>query len=176
MYASAAVATALAALAPVAYAHGWIDTITANGVNHTLLGPNWIYQTSVQGPDWRPGDQDNGFVMSSTEYINSAAINCHRRNTTGNPQTTLGAYPALGSPVPVAAGSIVNLHWNTWANHPGPTLDYMAKCPGHCNQLTDATQLQWFKIRESGLKPGACTGITGITGSNWEACNVRCSL
>ncbi|KAF4551324.1 putative glycosyl hydrolase family 61 protein 7 [Elsinoe fawcettii] len=156
MYAPISLA-ALAALVPFVAAHGHLDFIESGGKQYALTGPSWVYGGSgaVADASWRSGNQDNGFIPSDAATLASSSVSCHKLNGT---DTTKGALPALGAPVPVTAGSKLTVTWDQWPDHPGPTLDYLAKCPGACNQLKNADSLEWFKIRESGL-----------VGGTWEA-------
>ncbi|KAG8630924.1 hypothetical protein KVT40_000064 [Elsinoe batatas] len=143
---------ALAALVTSVAAHGHLKTITSGGKAYPLIGPSWVYQPNAAGDaSWRSGNQDNGFIPSDAATLASSSVGCHKLNGT---DTTKGALAAKGAPVPVTAGSTLTVTWDQWPDHPGPTLDYLAKCPGACNALTNADSLQWFKIRESGLKSG----------------------
>ena len=52
----------------------------------------------------------------------------------------------------VSAGSDVKFHWNQFhPSHHGPIINYMAKCPGSCAKV-DKTQLEFFKVSETGLE------------------------
>ncbi|PNS19294.1 hypothetical protein CAC42_2471 [Sphaceloma murrayae] len=154
MYAPISLA-ALAALVPYVVAHGHLDVINVAGKDYAVTGPSWVYNKAAAGDaSWRSGNQDNGFVPSDAATLASNAVACHKRpSDQGNVND--GALPATGAPIPVNAGDQITVTWDQWPDHPGPTLDYLAKCPGACADLTDASSLQWFKIRESGLRDGA---------------------
>ncbi|TKX22076.1 hypothetical protein C1H76_5709 [Elsinoe australis] len=169
MHASISLA-ALAALVPFVAAHGHLTNVNAGGKDYPLMGPDWVYKPAgtSSGASWRGGNQDNGFVGSSAAELASGAVSCHKRPTKDGVTGTAadGALPADGAPVPVTAGSTLTVTWDQWPTHPGPTLDYLAKCPGKCADLKDASQLQWFKIRESGIvSPGKFEAST-MSGAN----------
>ena len=80
-----------------------------------------------------PEDSDTGFV---SDYSNPDII-CHKGATPG------------GTHAQVAAGGTVQVQWTKWP-HPGPVIDYLAKCPGDC-ETVDKSTLQFFKIGEDGM-------------------------
>ncbi|KAF9768145.1 hypothetical protein IL306_014590 [Fusarium sp. DS 682] len=86
---------------------------------------------------WINGATDNGYVEPNS--FGDGDIICHRagRNAKGH--------------VTVAAGDIITLQWNTWPeSHKGPVIDYMARCPGNCEDA-DKNDLEFFKIGQAGL-------------------------
>ena len=133
-----AVAAVLGALATSVSAHGFVSNITVAGKNYGGYNPSYHYSNpapSVAG--WTANNQDNGFVEPSS-YAQPDII-CHK-----------GATPGTSS-VPVAAGSDVDLTWNTWPDsHHGPVITYLANCNGDCAKV-DKTQLKFFKVAEDGL-------------------------
>ncbi|KAL4729699.1 hypothetical protein ACLX1H_004121 [Fusarium chlamydosporum] len=113
-------------------AHGHVDRIITDGVAYRGTDPS---QFPVAG--WITAATDNGYVEPNS--FSDPDIICHRaaRNARGH--------------ITVLAGDKINLQWNTWPEtHKGPVIDYLAKCPGKC-QDADKTELEFFKISEEGL-------------------------
>ncbi|KAL1584673.1 hypothetical protein WHR41_06880 [Cladosporium halotolerans] len=132
---AAAVFAALAAV-PAVSAHGYVESITADGKTVDGTSPNWIYN-EADTPGWYAKNQDNGFVAPDS-YSNGDII-CHKEATPG--QTS----------VQVKAGSDMTLKWNTWPeSHHGPVIDYLAKCPGDCTAV-DKESLKFFKLDAQGV-------------------------
>ncbi|KAG8626076.1 hypothetical protein KVT40_006477 [Elsinoe batatas] len=143
---SSITAAALVALVPLAAAHGFVNNVNAGGKDYPQIGPNHAYNAANKEAGWRAGNQDNGFVASDASTLAGPQIACHKG------YNRAAAQPGLGEAIPVAAGSAVTLTWNTWpVSHHGPVINYLAKCPGKCNALTDATSLRFFKINAEGL-------------------------
>ncbi|CAF3493867.1 unnamed protein product [Fusarium graminearum] len=112
-------------------AHGHVDWIITNGVAYRG-NPT---QFPVAG--WITGATDNGYVEPNS--FSDPDIICHRaaRNARGH--------------IAVSAGDKISLKWNDWpSSHKGPVIDYLAKCPGNC-QDADKNDLEFFKIGEEGL-------------------------
>jgi hypothetical protein len=91
---------ALAALAaiPLVSAHGYVQSVVADGKSYSGTSPEWFYH--AEKPDtagWYAQNQDNGFVAPSA-YSNADII-CHKNATVG------------GSPIPVSAGGTLDLQW-----------------------------------------------------------------
>ncbi|KAK7424130.1 hypothetical protein QQZ08_008736 [Neonectria magnoliae] len=128
-----------ASLISNAAAHGHVDWLITNGVAYRgydapafLWNPN---HDPVVG--WTIGATDNGYVEPNS--FGEPDIICHK-----------SAKAAKGH-VTVQAGDKINLQWSTWPeSHKGPVIDYLAKCPGNCEDV-DKTQLEFFKISASGL-------------------------
>ncbi|KAK5702983.1 hypothetical protein LTR97_003929 [Elasticomyces elasticus] len=137
-----AIALAAIAVIPSVSAHGYVSGVTSGGKKTTMTGPNWIYQsTKPQDAGWFAYNQDNGFVAPS-EY-GDQNITCHKGATPGTTSIT------------VAAGSTLDLTWNTWPDsHHGPIIDYLARCSGDCSKQ-DKSQLNFFKIDAGGLVDGS---------------------
>ena len=120
-------------------AHGYVQGIVADGIWYQGYSASLQYldpQPVVIG--WSiPEDQESGYI-DPANYSNPNII-CH-----------LDATPA-GTSAKVAAGSIIELQWTPWPDsHHGPVLDYLAKCPGKCEDV-DKTSLEFFKIDQVGL-------------------------
>ncbi|KAJ0312333.1 hypothetical protein COL5a_002013 [Colletotrichum fioriniae] len=129
----------LLALAATVAAHGHVDWLVAGGVAYRGWdSPAFTYSpptSPVVG--WKIDAPDNGFV----EPVNfgTGDIICHKN---GSP---------AGGHATVAAGSNIQLIWNTWPeSHKGPVIDYLAKCTGDCESV-DKTTLNFFKIDAGGL-------------------------
>lgn len=137
----AALAAAFSAISLVS-AHGYIDGITSGGKLYSGTSPSWIYGT--EKPDtagWYADNQDNGFVPPSS-YTNGD-ITCHKNATVG------------GTPVPVTAGSKIDLSWSTWPeSHHGPVINYMAAVDGEFGAIGKG-DLKWFKVAAEGLIDGS---------------------
>ncbi|KAH8645347.1 glycosyl hydrolase family 61-domain-containing protein [Xylariales sp. PMI_506] len=128
-------------------AHGHINNIVVNGVYYEGYDPtSFPYETNppvVVG--WTAADLDNGFV--APDAYQSPDIICHKNAT-----------PA-GGHASVNAGDYVLFQWVPipWP-HPGPILDYLAKCEGNCEDV-DKTTLEFFKIDGIGLINGSNPGF-----------------
>jgi hypothetical protein len=111
---------ALATLLDTASAHGFVTGIRAGGTFTAGSEPNWYYQPANQRKQtagWDALNQDNGFVEPAA--LGSSDINCHKSATAGRQYVT------------VAAGSTVEIPWNTWPDsHKGPIINYIAPCNG----------------------------------------------
>ncbi|CUS09842.1 unnamed protein product [Tuber aestivum] len=121
-----------------ALAHGLVSQLLIDGTLYDNFNPNLDpYQNpKPKRIGWTtPGD-------GPVDGVTTAAIAC----STGS---TAGALVA-----PAAAGSSVKFFWNTWPeSHRGPTMTYLAKCPGTDCTTADPTTLDWFKIDHAGLNP-----------------------
>lgn len=139
----AALAAALSTI-PLVSAHGYIDGITSGGKWYSGTSPSWIYGTEKPNTaGWYADNQDNGFVPPSS-YANGDII-CHKNATVG------------GTPVPVAAGSKIELSWNTWPeSHHGPVINYMARVNGEFSAVKKG-DLKWFKVSAEGLIDGSAS-------------------
>ena len=133
-------AAALAALAalPAVSAHGYVSGVVAGGKWYPGASPQWIYDNpKPQQAGWFAYNQDNGFVAPA-EY-GDQNITCHKGATPGTTSIT------------VAAGSTIDLQWNTWpSSHHGPVIDYLARCTGDCTKQ-DKSKLTFFKVDALGL-------------------------
>ncbi|KAL6410600.1 endoglucanase [Ilyonectria robusta] len=130
--------TIVASVANVA-AHGHVDWLITNGVAYRGYDAPAFSWNPNHDPvvGWTIGATDNGYVEPNS--FGEPDIICHK-----------GAKAARGH-VTVQAGDKINLKWNTWPeSHKGPVIDYLAKCPGNCEDA-DKTQLEFFKISVSGL-------------------------
>jgi hypothetical protein len=148
----ATVGVVFAAVSSVS-AHGWIDYWTIGGQNYTGYNPTiapWVFdQGTITWPAW---NTDTGPVYSTAANLAGPDIIC------GINSTNAKIYP-----VPIAAGSTINLHWTPWPeSHHGPIFDYLANCNGDCTTV-DKTKLKWFKIAERGqISLGAGVGAPGV--------------
>lgn len=132
---AAAILAAFAAM-PSVSAHGYVESITADGQTVDGTSPNWKYNDE-KTPGWYAANQDNGFVSPSS-YADGDII-CHKEATPGK------------SSVKVTAGSDMTLKWNTWPeSHHGPVIDYLAKCEGDCTDA-DKESLKFFKLDAQGV-------------------------
>ena len=114
--------------------HSHISSIYINGQyfpGYPADAPSAAPSKSIA---WTINVPNNGF----TRDYKSPDIICHKNAQPGN------------SAAKIAAGQSVEFEWATWPAHQGPVLDYMARCPGKCENV-DKTRLRWFKIAESGL-------------------------
>ncbi|RGP74202.1 endoglucanase [Fusarium sporotrichioides] len=129
----------LATLAVQVAAHGHVDWIITDGIayrGYDAPAFNWN-PTQFPVAGWITGATDNGYVEPNS--FSDPDIICHRaaRNARGH--------------ITVSAGDKINLKWNDWpSSHKGPVIDYLAKCPGNC-QDADKSDLEFFKIGEEGL-------------------------
>lgn len=116
-------------------AHGFVSGISAEGKYY----PGQSHYSTDPSPGWKANNGDNGFSSSLT----GPDIICHNSAVAGTQYVT------------VAAGSSIELMWNTWPDsHKGPMLDYLAPCGEDCATV-DKTALQFTKIDEKGLTDGA---------------------
>jgi len=129
---------ALAASVAQVSAHGFVIGGDVNGTPFEGWPLDNFYKTPA--PDsigWATTATDSGFV--APDAFTTGDIICHRGATNGKLS------------LPVAAGDVVTLQWNTWPeSHHGPVIDYMANCNGDCATVDKAT-LEWFKIDEKGI-------------------------
>lgn len=118
-------------LAGNAAAHGFIQGISAGGKSYAGQS-HWSSEAS---PGWKANNGDTGFASSLT----GPDIICHNSAVAGTQY------------VAVAAGSAIEVTWNTWPeSHKGPVLDYLAPCGDDCATI-DKSQLRFTKIDEAGL-------------------------
>ncbi|KAL1979814.1 hypothetical protein VTN96DRAFT_5100 [Rasamsonia emersonii] len=125
--------------APLVKAHGFVQGIVIGDQFYSGYIVNEFPYESNPPPviGWATTATDLGFV-DGTEYQGPDII-CHRNAT-----------PALLT-APVAAGGTVELQWTPWpSSHHGPVITYLANCNGNCSTV-DKTQLEFFKIDQSGL-------------------------
>ena len=112
-------------------AHGIVNGILAEGKYY----PGQSHYSTTPSAGWKADNGDNGFASSLTD----SNIICHNAAVPGTQYVT------------VAAGSSIELQWNTWPeSHKGPMLDYLAPCGEDCTTV-DKTALQFTKIDEAGL-------------------------
>lgn len=97
-------------------AHGFVTSVTANGVNTPGSDPVWYYLPADQRAKtagWDSLNQDLGFVEPARAGTSDAA--CHKSATVG------------ASFVNVNAGQEITLTWNTWPeSHKGPIINYLS--------------------------------------------------
>ncbi|KAF7549075.1 hypothetical protein G7046_g8458 [Stylonectria norvegica] len=120
-------------------AHGHVDWLITNGVAYRGYDAPSMSWNPAHDPvvGWTIGATDNGYVEPNS--FSDPDIICHK-----------AAKPGKGH-VTVQAGDKINLQWNTWPDsHKGPVIDYLAKCPGNCEDV-DKTTLNFFKISAAGL-------------------------
>ncbi|KAG7294471.1 hypothetical protein NEMBOFW57_004544 [Staphylotrichum longicolle] len=150
-----AIAGLVLASAGAVSAHGWVDVWAIGGKNYTGYNPTvapWVAdQGTIAWPAW---NTDTGPVYSKD--VNTTDIIC-----------SINATNAKIYSDPIAAGSVIDLHWTTWPDsHHGPILSYLAACNGDCATV-DKTKLKWFKIAEAGqLSLGAGGGKPGYWASD----------
>ncbi|KAK5172579.1 uncharacterized protein LTR77_002699 [Saxophila tyrrhenica] len=151
----------VAGIASTVSAHGYVSGIVVGGKYYQGYDPSFSYMSpppKVIG--WTTTVTDNGFVAPSA-YKTSDII-CHRGGAPGQASAT------------IAAGGKVELQWTEWPeSHHGPVIDYMAKCPGKCEDA-DPSSLEFFKVSEGGLingnpAPGKWASDDLIANNNtWE--------
>nr|AGO68294.1 61st family glycoside hydrolase [Thermoascus aurantiacus var. levisporus]QDK56835.1 AA9 [synthetic construct] len=119
--------------------HGFVQNIVIDGKKYVIARRNQ-YPYMSNPPEviaWSTTATDLGFV-DGTGYQTPDII-CHR-----------GAKPGALT-APVSPGGTVELQWTPWPDsHHGPVINYLAPCNGDCSTV-DKTQLEFFKIAESGL-------------------------
>ncbi|PWW80139.1 Lytic polysaccharide monooxygenase [Tuber magnatum] len=119
-----------------ALAHGLVTQLLIDGTLYDNFDPN-------TDPYRNPRPQRIGWTLPNdgpVDGVTTAAIACGTDSTAGS----LSA--------PATAGSSIEFFWNTWPeSHRGPTMTYLAKCPGTDCTTADPTTLDWFKIDHAGL-------------------------
>ncbi|KAI0364632.1 hypothetical protein BV20DRAFT_1057053 [Pilatotrama ljubarskyi] len=134
--------TALLALAvvPRVSAHGWVANVTIDGKTYQGNGPG---QSPPIDSPIREISQ-NGPVKSVTDPDMACGIDA---------QTASQVAPA-------APGSNVSFSWvsgdlqnpENWIHKVGPIMTYMALCEGTTCDKFNASQAEWFKIAQAGVK------------------------
>ncbi|RPB03375.1 hypothetical protein L873DRAFT_1731872 [Choiromyces venosus 120613-1] len=118
-----------------ALAHGLVSQILIDGTLYDNYSP-YIDPYKNPKPErigWTtPGNGPVG--------VTAAGMACNTGSTAGS----LSA--------PATAGSSIKFFWTVWPeSHRGPTMTYLAKCPGTDCTTADPTTLNWFKIDHAGL-------------------------
>lgn len=157
------------AFASVAFGHGTVSGIVADGVYSEGWQLQYYYavqngQSYPPTPGWYAEDLDNGFV--SPDNYTGADIICHKNAKPANMSAT------------VKAGGTVDFEWTAWpASHIGPVITYVAACDGDCS-TADKTQLMWVKIDEGGIDLDTQTWATTnmIANNNTWTVNVPSTL
>ncbi|KAF2147627.1 lytic polysaccharide monooxygenase [Myriangium duriaei CBS 260.36] len=137
-------ATLLGACATMVSAHGRVTRIVYNGVSSDEgLVDYTNTPAKAINAGWATKQGDLGFTSLS--------------DTTGSIICAEGAVPGT-TDFPVTAGDTVDFMWDhpgageRWpVSHHGPTLTYLAKCPGTTCAGVTPSSLQFFKIQELGL-------------------------
>ncbi|KEY71229.1 hypothetical protein S7711_02336 [Stachybotrys chartarum IBT 7711] len=134
------------ALATQAAAHGYIRTITVDGVPREGFS-RWNMNPAPDAIGWSFTTPDEGPVLD----ISHPDMVC-RHDGEASPNSA-----------PVAAGGRVDFFWisddlvrnpDGWApGHKGPIMTYIAPCNGDCAAV-DKTTLRWTKIAEAGIISG----------------------
>ncbi|CAI6332061.1 unnamed protein product [Periconia digitata] len=135
---------AFAALLDSASAHGFVTGVKSGSSWTPGADPVWYYLPSDQRANtagWNALNQDLGFVEPNA--LGTSDVNCHKSATAGRLYAD------------VAAGSTIQLPWNTWPSdsHKGPVINYIHPCNGDCTTLTPGA-LRWTKISQEGLSGG----------------------
>ncbi|KAG0635957.1 glycosyl hydrolase family 61-domain-containing protein [Tuber brumale] len=117
-------------------AHGLVSQMLIDGALYDNFNPFLdVYQN--------PKPQRIGWTTPNNgpaEDVTSAGIACGTGSTAGS----LSA--------PATCGSSIEFFWTKWPDsHRGPTMTYLAKCPGTDCTTADPTTLDWFKIDHAGL-------------------------
>ena len=144
---SAIALLSLSALPALVSAHGHVTGININGQYIPGFPSDSPGSASPSTIAWSVNVPDNTFVR---DYA-SPDIICHKQAAPARAHAT------------VKAGGTVEFQWTQWPTHQGPVVDYMAACPGSCEDA-DKTQLQWFKIAERGLVSLTGCNVKGNTG------------
>ena len=113
MHASLALIGAFAAFLETASAHGYVTGVKSGSAWTPGADPVWFYAPSDQRKataGWNSLNQDLGFVEPNALGTSDAA--CHKSATAGRLYAD------------VAAGSTIQLPWNTWPSdsHKGPVV------------------------------------------------------
>ncbi|ERF74952.1 hypothetical protein EPUS_05160 [Endocarpon pusillum Z07020] len=137
----------LSALPSLVSAHGHVTNIKIQGQEFPGFPSDNPYGAPYSTIAWSVNVPDNTFVR---EYSNPDII-CHKQAVPGTSSAT------------VEAGGSVEFQWTAWPTHQGPVVDYMAECPGKCEDV-DKTQLKWFKVAEQGLISTTGCNVKGNTG------------
>jgi Auxiliary Activity family 9 (formerly GH61) len=127
--------------------HAHVTNIVVNGQTFPGFPSDAVVSAPPPSIAWKVNVPDNGF----TRDYSSPDIICHKQATPGTTSAS------------VAAGGTVDFQWTKWPAHQGPVVDYMAACPGKCEEA-DKTQLKWFKVAEQGLVSQTGCNEKGNTG------------
>lgn len=133
----------VSSLAVLVSSHGYLGTIIVDGKTYKGYDPySGIRNAQATQYAWTTYQVSGGYI-SPHEY-NSPDIICHQNASAG----------ALY--IPAKPGSKVTFQWGEWVYgfvHPGPMIDYIAKCNGECASQ-DKTTLQWVKMDYAGIITG----------------------
>lgn len=139
--------TLFSALPSLVVAHAHVTNIIVNGQDFPGFPSDDAGSAQPSIIAWKVNVPNNGF----TRDYSSPDIICHKEASPGKASAN------------IAAGGTVEFQWTQWPSHQGPVVDYMAACPGKCEDA-DKTQLQWFKIAEQGLVSETGCNVKGNTG------------
>ncbi|KAJ4332751.1 hypothetical protein N0V95_009587 [Ascochyta clinopodiicola] len=150
----------VAAFAAGTLAHGIVNGVTINGKFEQGYIIEYYYQhqagaTPAEHIGWYAENLDNGFVEPNS--FGDGDIICHKA---GSPKWSIDTMAS------VAAGDVVNFHWNTWPeSHVGPVMTYVASYSGDL-QSVDKTSLKWTKIQANGYENGEWAAVKMIGQNN----------
>ncbi|KAK2734168.1 Esterase/lipase/thioesterase [Onygenales sp. PD_40] len=120
-------------------AHGYVTSAVLDGTEWPGYDPNTDPYTNPPPERIFRKIPGNGPV----EDLASVDLQCNGYQASGSEPAVLSAA--------VTAGKAQSLQWTTWPDtHRGPTITYMAKCPGDCSEYEPGTDAVWFKIAEDG--------------------------
>ena len=160
MYKTISSLGAIAALAATATAHGLTTGVTIDGKYTGGYLLDYYYAKQNNGPipehiGWAAENLDSGFVEPNA--FDTPDIICHKN---ASPE---GSSDSLAS---VAAGGVVEFHWNTWPeSHVGPVITYVAPYSGDVASV-DKTTLRWTKIQANGFEDGEWAAVKLIGQNN----------
>jgi hypothetical protein len=136
----------MAALAAQVAAHGYLQSITLDGV--TYEGYNY-WNTEDRDPNhigWSHTTKDEGPELD----ISSPDFACRSGS---EPAQSYGTVKAGGEATFVWTSDDPVLNPDGWA-HTGPIVTYIARCPDDSCTSADKTALRWVKIQEEGVVEG----------------------
>jgi len=135
----------MAALAAQVAAHGYLQSITLDGV--TYEGYNyWNDDRDPNHIGWSHTTQDEGPELD----VSSPDFACRSGS---EPAQNYGTVKAGGEATFVWTSDDPVLNPDGWA-HTGPIVTYIARCPDDDCTSADKTALQWVKIQEESVVEG----------------------
>ena len=166
---------AIVQLLPGASAHGFVNLIKTGGKFYPGWDLNYYYQSNPPAvAGWSTTALDSGFVCSLTKKCRHPTDPTKLTNPPPPSQVSPDSYQTADiichksakpgkTHIPVAAGSTVQLFWNTWPpGHSGPVIDYLAPCANNDCSSVDKSALKFAKIAQVGLKNGPAPGTWAV--------------
>jgi hypothetical protein len=128
----------------------------------SVFGHGYVQQMIIGGKTYN-GPSPFGKIKSASPIRQITSTNPVTNLNSGDLTCGLGAKVGSASIVaPATAGSSITYKWTengrgSWQHKTGPIMTYMAKCPSTGCINWNPKDAAWFKISETGLKPGSTT-------------------